>query len=127
MHESGQTSALTLQDDPLGRAAKIAHMWKVEHHIVAGIQRENGTIARANPLVIRRGDFVDVAVNVQVVTMRARRLRKTEILLCPLEVVRLASAAQVTVSTSTESSVYCNPHLIPPSSDSCGPRLWAQL
>lgn len=94
------TSALTRQDDPLGRAAKIAHMWRVEHRLVVGIQRENGSIVRTNPLVIRRGDFVDVAVTVHIFTMRARRTRKTEVFFSPHEVVRLAPAAQVTVRRS---------------------------
>ncbi|KAH9852845.1 hypothetical protein C2E23DRAFT_885220 [Lenzites betulinus] len=98
LSESQTPSALTSQEDPVGRAAKIAHMWNVEHRITAGIQHENGTITRANPLVIRKGDFVDVAVSIQVITMRARRVRKSEILLCPLEVVRLMPALNVTVS-----------------------------
>ncbi|KAL1945773.1 hypothetical protein VTO73DRAFT_1775 [Trametes versicolor] len=87
------SSSLTKQDDPTGRAAKIAHQWCAEHRVVVGVQKEDGTIARANPMVIRRGDFVDVAVTLHIVTMRARKVRKTEVFFSPQEVVRLAPAA----------------------------------
>ncbi|KAH9848085.1 hypothetical protein C2E23DRAFT_740292, partial [Lenzites betulinus] len=95
---SDTPSALTTSDDPAGRALKIVHMWNVDHRIMVGVQREDGTIARANPLVIRRGDLIDVAATIQVISMRTRHTRKTEILFCPKEVVRLASAATITVS-----------------------------
>ncbi len=91
------SSSLTKQDNPTGRAAKIAHQWCVEQRVVVGIQKEDGTIARTNPLVIRRGDFVDVAVTLLVVTMRARKIRKTEVFFSPQEVVRLALAAHTMV------------------------------
>ncbi|CDO75903.1 hypothetical protein BN946_scf184768.g5 [Trametes cinnabarina] len=89
------TSTLRVQDDPTGRAAKIEHMWRVCHRIGAGVQEEDGTMSRANALVIRRGDFVDVAVGIQVHSMRAHKQRKTEVHFCPLEVVRLRSAREV--------------------------------
>lgn len=79
-------------------------MWCVEHRPVVGLQRDDGTIVRTNPLVIRRGDFVDVAVTVEIFTMRARKMRKTEIFFSPHEVVRLAPAAQITVRTPSRPS-----------------------
>lgn len=80
-------------------------MWCVEHRLVVGLQRDDGTIVRANPLVIRRGDFVDVAVTVQIFTMRARKIRKTEIFFSPHEVVRVAPAAQITVRADLAASL----------------------
>lgn len=100
------SSSLTKQDDPTGRAAKIAHQWCAEHHVVVGVQKEDGTIARANPMVIRRGDFVDVAVTLHIVTMRARKVRKTEVFFSPQEVVRLAPAANAAVRSSSARRTY---------------------
>ncbi|KAI9059285.1 hypothetical protein FKP32DRAFT_1614341 [Trametes sanguinea] len=90
-------SVLNRQDDPTGRAAKMSHMWRVTHRITVGVQNDDGHIVRASPLVIRRGDFVDVAVTIQVYTMRAHRQRKTEVQFCPVEVVRLKTAQELKV------------------------------
>ncbi|KAI9064621.1 hypothetical protein FKP32DRAFT_1611080 [Trametes sanguinea] len=98
--EKGTTpkSVLSRQDDPFGRAAKIDSMWRVTHRITAGVQGSGGVLHRSTPLVIRRGDFVDVAICVQVHSMRAHRQRKTEVVFCPIEVVRLYTAKEVKVS-----------------------------
>ncbi|KAL1942560.1 hypothetical protein VTO73DRAFT_6162 [Trametes versicolor] len=85
-------------EDPLRRARKIEHMWVVTHTIAGGIQQPDGRITRVNPSVIRVGDFVDVAMTLQVISFRLPRGRRgVEVLFVPQTVVRLCSAEQAAV------------------------------
>ncbi|OBZ73356.1 hypothetical protein A0H81_07236 [Grifola frondosa] len=63
-------SVLRAGDDPRGRVAKLGGKWTVGHRVNTGFQREDGRIVRATHHVIRKGDFVDVAVFVDVTTRR---------------------------------------------------------
>lgn len=88
---------LSPRDDPGARATKINHLWRVEHKVKTGIRTDGNHLTPVPPMAIRCGDFVDVAATVQVVTMRCKKGRRTEVQLCPIEVVRLHTAPVVKV------------------------------
>ncbi|OJT05667.1 hypothetical protein TRAPUB_8937 [Trametes pubescens] len=80
-------------EDPLRRAGKIDHMWSIRHRIEAGSQDASGRIRRVNPVIIRPGDFVDIAVTLQTVSLRLPRgKRGVEVMLIPQAIVKLVSS-----------------------------------
>ena len=85
------------REDPKGKALRISHSWRVTHRIKTGVVGKDGQIALAHPIAIRRGDFVDCAVSVEVVTMRNKQGRKVMVHFSPREVVRLRGASDVNV------------------------------
>lgn len=90
---------IPISEDPLRRVRKMEHMWAVTHHIVGGIQQPDGRVLRANPSIMRAGDFVDVAVTIEVVSFRLPRGRRgVDVMFVPQTVVRLCSAEQSVVS-----------------------------
>lgn len=74
-------------------------MWRVDHKIKTGIRTDGNHLTPVPPMAIRCGDFVDVAATVEVVMMRCKKGRRTEVQLCPIEVVRLHTAPVVKVSS----------------------------
>ena len=100
VHPCEDVKAITLtgREDPSGKARKLATRWVVDHRIRVGIQDASGKISMASALSIHRGDFVDVAVTVEVIRIRGRFSRRTEVMLCPTEIVRLRVASEVNVS-----------------------------
>ncbi|KAI0686395.1 hypothetical protein C8T65DRAFT_747418 [Cerioporus squamosus] len=87
---------LTPAEDPARRAARIQHMWRVERRVAASQpDGPGGALTRMDPLRIKPGDLVDVAVSVHAVTMRTRAGRRTEVMFSPLHVVRLQTAARM--------------------------------
>ncbi|RDX56126.1 hypothetical protein OH76DRAFT_1338388 [Lentinus brumalis] len=88
---------LSEAEDPARRARRLQHMWRVERRVAASEADAAGVLTRLDPLKIKRGDLVDVAVAVQAVTMRTRAGRRTEVMFCPLHVVRLQTAARMKV------------------------------
>ncbi|OBZ78024.1 hypothetical protein A0H81_02092 [Grifola frondosa] len=85
-------SILQSGDDPLGCAAKIRSQWVVTHKISAGVQGADGKIRQCGHLVIRKGDFVDVAVFVEIFKRHTRKGVQLEMNLAMHDVVRLHSA-----------------------------------
>ncbi|KAI0643087.1 hypothetical protein C8Q79DRAFT_1002822 [Trametes meyenii] len=93
-----KTYSVPRAEDPLGRAHKIEHMWAITHRVTGAVQMPDGRVVPQNALVIRRGDFVDVAVSVQVVSYRLSRGRRgLEVQYVPQTVVRLLAADEATV------------------------------
>ena len=92
--------ALAERDDPGRKAAKLTSSWIVDHVVTAGINNANGTAVQVHPRAIRRGDFVDVLVTVEVVSTRGRtgKGRRVEVFFCPHQVLRVSSAADLVVS-----------------------------
>lgn len=76
----------------------MQHLWAVTHHIVGGVQQPDGRVTRANPSVIRPGDFVDVAVTIQVVSFRLPGGRRgVDVMFVPQTIVRLCNSEQSVV------------------------------
>lgn len=99
-------------EDPVGRARKINHMWAIRHRIDAGSQDPSGRIRRENPLVIKPGDFVDVAVNIQIVSLRLPRgQRGAELMFVPQAVVKLVSSDESMVRVSDVVECSISPHV----------------
>lgn len=77
----------------------MADMWAIRHVIECGIQHPDGRIARQNARVIRPGDFVDVMVTVQAVSMRLPKGRRgVEVMFVPHTIIRLINAVESVVS-----------------------------
>lgn len=107
----GQERTLTVPfaEDPKGRAKKVAHMWAIRHRVDAGFQDAEGRVRRVNPMVIRVGDFVDVALTVHAVSLRLPRNRRAvEVMFAPQAIVRLVSSTEATVC---ELRLYPKPEL----------------
>lgn len=97
-----QPVVIPVSEDPVGRVRKMQHMWAVTHHIVGGIQQPDGRVTRANPSIIRPGDFVDVAVTIQVVSLRVPGgHRGVDVMFVPQTVVRLCTVDQACVCRET--------------------------
>lgn len=75
----------------------MEEQWYVDHRIKTGTM-DAGRFIPKHTLSIRRGDLVDVLATVEIVNIRGRNGRKTEIFFCPEEVVKLASARDLQVS-----------------------------
>ncbi len=92
-------------EDPLRRAGKIDHMWSIRHRIEAGSQDASGRIRRVNPVIIRPGDFVDIAVTLQTVSLRLPRgKRGVEVMLIPQAIVKLVSSEDAMVRSNAAST-----------------------
>ncbi|KAI1797627.1 hypothetical protein LXA43DRAFT_1056720 [Ganoderma leucocontextum] len=89
------------QEDPLRKVATVSDLWRITHRVKTGIEVEGGLIQPTMATNIRRGDLVDVAVMIEVVTMRSKRGRQVEVLFRPEEVVRLCSAHDVKIALGT--------------------------
>lgn len=96
----GRPITLAERDDPGRKAARLTPSWIVDHVITAGVSNANGTAVQVHPRAIRRGDFVDVLVTVEVVSTRGRtgKGRRVEVHFCPHQVLRVSSAAEIVVS-----------------------------
>jgi len=88
-------SVLRPSDDLYGRAAKISSRWIVAHRLKIGVQRDDGRIVACSPIVLRKGDFVDIAVSVDIATVREGRRARNTVQFAIQEVVRLHSAADL--------------------------------
>ena len=88
-------------EDPLGKVASISDTWRIGGRIRAGIQHTDGRLIPTHPVNLRKGDFVDVAVTVEVANIKTRYTRKLEVFFVPREIVRLAGAATAKVSASS--------------------------
>lgn len=99
-HPEAVCSVLKAGDDPHSRAKRIETLWRVDHRINTGSRRADNTNARSSHLVLRCGDFVDVAVAINIVTYRKKGKLCTEILFAPQDVLRLWTADQAKVSCS---------------------------
>ncbi len=91
-------SHLRHEDDMKGRAARISSRWIVDHTVKVGIRRPNGRNIGANYKILRKGDFVEVAVSIDVVTYRRGGSRRTCTMLMMNEIVRLWTAKETKVS-----------------------------
>lgn len=90
---------IPLAEDPEGRAKKIQHMWAIRHHVDGGLQGPNARLDRCNPRVIKPGDFVDVAVTVQAVSIRLPRgQRAIDVMFEPQAIIRLLKSDESLVS-----------------------------
>lgn len=77
----------------------MEHLWAIHHRIDAGLQDDQGRVRRVNPTVIRVGDFVDVAITIQAVSLRLRRgERAVEVMFIPQAIVKLVSSEDAIVS-----------------------------
>ncbi|OBZ74980.1 hypothetical protein A0H81_05471 [Grifola frondosa] len=96
-YPTAAASVLTKADDPLGKAAKIATCWVVLHKVMIGSQRSDGRMlpCDAGHLLIRRGDFVDVAVFAEIFKVHTRQGVKIHMSLAMQNVVRLYSAREL--------------------------------
>ncbi|KAH9884300.1 hypothetical protein C8Q73DRAFT_661185 [Cubamyces lactineus] len=99
-------------EDPKKRFHDIRHSWRVTERVTAGVQQADGQINVIPPLTLRRGDFVDVSVRVNVAMMRTAQGPRYEVLFEPLTVVKLLAASAVMVSTisvigNVEELMYC--------------------
>lgn len=82
----------------MGRAKRIQDLWAIRHVVECGSQLSDGRITRQNARVIRPGDFVDVLVTVQAVSVRLPRgKRAVEVLFVPQTVIRLLNTAEALV------------------------------
>ncbi|PIL35523.1 hypothetical protein GSI_02251 [Ganoderma sinense ZZ0214-1] len=88
---------LSAHEDPGGKVKKFERQWVVDHRVKTAVQGSGGKFVISNPLAIRRGDFVDVAALVTVVVHRGRHASSTEVMLAPLEVVRLRTRKEVKI------------------------------
>ena len=97
---TGTPKAVSLgpYEDPGGKVKKLEREWIVDHRVKTAVQQASGKFVLTNPLAIRRGDFVDVAALFTIVIRRGRYGGSTEVMLAPLEVVRLRTASGVKVS-----------------------------
>jgi len=89
------SSVLRPADDLLGRAAKIGTRWTVSHRVKTGIQRGDGRILLCNPMVFKKGDFVDIAVYADIATLRDGHRTRTVVHFAMQEVVRLRSVEEL--------------------------------
>ncbi|RDX39821.1 hypothetical protein OH76DRAFT_1459637 [Lentinus brumalis] len=96
-HTAGQNVTLSASEDPSGRAARLRQLWKIDRRVAASLQESGGVLRKADPLAIKVGDLVDVAVSVQAVTIRTRAGRRTDVMFVPLHVVRLKTAREMQV------------------------------
>ena len=86
-----EQSLLTPRDDPTGHAAKISSQWVVSEKLAICKQEENGRVIPCSHLQIRRGDFVDVTVVVDII--RPIRSQKCAVHFSMTEVVLLQTNA----------------------------------
>lgn len=89
---------LSAREDPGGKATKFQKEWVIDHRVKMAIPSPAGGFVSTPPLAIRKGDFVDVAATFSIVARRGKYVNATEVTLCPVEVVRLWSAAEASVS-----------------------------
>ncbi|OBZ70246.1 hypothetical protein A0H81_09548 [Grifola frondosa] len=91
-------SVLREGDDAFGRAAKIASRWVVSHRINVGVQQRGGAItqgAQGSHLLVRKGDFVDVAVFAEIYKTPTRKGIRMSMNLAMHDVVRLYTAREL--------------------------------
>ena len=63
-------SALTNRDDPKDLAKKVQDQWVCTEKLPIFVQLEDGRVAPCNCVEVRKGDFVDVTVGVDIVNHR---------------------------------------------------------
>lgn len=95
-----QPPSIRLTDamDPGSRARKLASQWRVDHLIQTGARRENGQNMEIAPTALRRGDFVEVSVFVDIQMVRRKQQMGAMIRFSMREVVRLWGAEDARVS-----------------------------
>ena len=100
VRSTGTPKAVSLgpNEDPGGKVKTFEREWIIDHRVKTAVQQASGKFVLTNPLAIRRGDFVDVAALFTIVIRRGRYGGSTEVMLAPLEVVRLRTASEVKVS-----------------------------
>ncbi|KAI0355688.1 hypothetical protein OH77DRAFT_1424630 [Trametes cingulata] len=93
--DTGTNIRVPVAEDPLARARKVEGLWAIRHHIEAGVQQTDGRVTRENPRSIRPGDFVDVAITLQAISIRVSRGRRcVEVMFVPQTILRLIPSEQ---------------------------------
>ena len=85
--------------------------WVIDHRIQTGVQSPDGRVHSREPKIIRCGDFVDVLAAVEVVKVRSRHGPKTHVMLVPLQVVRLKTSVEASVSPTLQPVPFQRIHL----------------
>ena len=99
------------REDPNGRVRNISAHWVIDHRIQTGVQSPDGRVHSREPKIIRCGDFVDVLAAVEVVKVRSRHGPKTHVMLVPLQVVRLKTSVEASVSPTLQPVPFQRIHL----------------
>ncbi|OBZ74973.1 hypothetical protein A0H81_05663 [Grifola frondosa] len=94
-YPSSRDSVLRHGDDPFGHAGKVSSRWVVLHKINTGVRGVDGKLRQCGHIVIRKGDFVDVSVFVELYKRHTQQGVKVEMNLAMNDVVRLYSAREM--------------------------------
>ncbi len=90
-------SVLQLGDDPEGRAAKVQSQWIVAHSVNYGLEKPDGKQEACSALTFQKGDFVEVAFTVDILTTFVKNRKATDISFVMEEVLRLRPASETKV------------------------------
>lgn len=72
------------------KAVAIAKRWQSDGSIKFGRKKDGGGIVSCDPLIFNQGDFVDVLVTFDIITMTKGAHKTVSIHLSPSQIVRLA-------------------------------------
>lgn len=73
----------------------MAKRWVVDGSVKFGRKKESGGLISCDPLIFNVGDFVDVLVTFDIITMSRGPLKTVAVHMSPSHVVRLAKQSEI--------------------------------